>query len=1087
MQTCNDAVLAPMSDGMYKALSIQERAELMHDLDLLEYPEERLRELAEQWKQKALLNDRTYTLWLDAHELSEEQFAKVIALAETDDWWQKCRFAHDVKPEWMTWIDEAFALNRAEALKPDGPVHFSVAFRPFILWAKGKLQSFYDANPALSRLTEWDSLLPSIVENLAQAFVQMGARTIVLELHISKQLQELVGESSEERYQSFVQTKLMNPDALEFIYKEYPMLTRLLMLRTHYFYMAVTEALGRYLHDARRIQAELLHGEMRLISLSAGLGDAHQQGRTVMRLHFTGEHVIVYKPKALSIAKHYFELLDWFNRKGFAPALRGHHVIDRDGYAWETFVTYQECKSEAEVERYYKRLGGLLAVLHSVCGLDFHYENIVASGEHPTIVDLETVFHQKTDLLIEETADVEANYKTVNSVLGMGLLPTLVTTTADKMGYDIGGMSAVEQELPVPVLRIENDGTDEMRFVRKTDRSVMDAKNIPKVHGRLAGVTGYIEFLLAGFREASEIIIEHRSELTDVNGPIAKFRHDGIRKLVRVTQYYADFLTESQHPDYLREALEREQLLDRLWFTILDARQIPYEKRDLFEGDFPFFTTYPGSKDLFASKGERITDYFKQTGLEAVMERIRNYTVEYMNEQAEWIEAAVASNAREEMTVSNVAGSAREEEHAAAVTTTTHKEVHLAEHHAERRGESQYDTGLMVEEARQIGFKLMEKAVYGKRDDVTWIGLSANYHGQWQVTALDRGLYNGVSGIALFYAYLYEVTRETDFREMAIKAAQMLCMTRVLPTDFASAFHGNGSVVHTLCHLTALFGEREQWNGCIERHIDNITSTVTQDSYYDIMGGSAGVIQVMLNAHEQLGSQKALHAAEVYGDHLLECAVNTGSGWAWKPPGPHKPLGGFGHGAAGIAAALFRLRHATGREDYYAAAAGALAYDRSLYVQAEGRWADLRPGMQGCTAHRDAWCHGAAGIGLSRVLISRYVRDSGLAEEVETAVLATLRSGMGRSHSLCHGDLGNAELFLLAGEACNRADWTALARTTAMAVLDEKRRSGKYHTGVARRIELPGMMLGLSGIGYQLLRSAKPELVPSVLTLESAR
>jgi lantibiotic modifying enzyme len=38
-------------------------------------------------------------------------------------------------------------------------------------------------------------------------------------------------------------------------------------------------------------------------------------------------------------------------------------------------------------------------------------------------------------------------------------------------------------------------------------------------------------------------------------------------------------------------------------------------------------------------------------------------------------------------------------------------------------------------------------------------------------------------------------------------------------------------------------------------------------------------------------------------------------------------------------------------------------------------------------------------------------------------------------------------------------------------------------TGVPLGVEVPGLMTGLSGIGYGLLRLARPELVPSVLAL----
>jgi lantibiotic modifying enzyme len=37
--------------------------------------------------------------------------------------------------------------------------------------------------------------------------------------------------------------------------------------------------------------------------------------------------------------------------------------------------------------------------------------------------------------------------------------------------------------------------------------------------------------------------------------------------------------------------------------------------------------------------------------------------------------------------------------------------------------------------------------------------------------------------------------------------------------------------------------------------------------------------------------------------------------------------------------------------------------------------------------------------------------------------------------------------------------------------------------GVPLNVETPGLLLGLAGIGYELLRLAEPERVPSLLTL----
>lgn len=131
-----------------------------------------------------------------------------------------------------------------------------------------------------------------------------------------------------------------------------------------------------------------------------------------------------------------------------------------------------------------------------------------------------------------------------------------------------------------------------------------------------------------------------------------------------------------------------------------------------------------------------------------------------------------------------------------------------------------------------------------------------------------------------------------------------------------------------------------------------------------------------------------------------------------------------------------------------------------------------------------AWCHGSSGIGLSRILSMPYYRDDMILNEIETAVNTTLRIGMGRSHSLCHGDLGNAELLYTAGLVLDKKEWVKKAQLIGMDVIKEKQIEGKYKTGIKNNVSLPGLFLGLSGIGYQLLRLADSRQVPSVLALE---
>ena len=85
-------------------------------------------------------------------------------------------------------------------------------------------------------------------------------------------------------------------------------------------------------------------------------------------------------------------------------------------------------------------------------------------------------------------------------------------------------------------------------------------------------------------------------------------------------------------------------------------------------------------------------------------------------------------------------------------------------------------------------------------------------------------------------------------------------------------------------------------------------------------------------------------------------------------------------------------------------------------------------------------------------------------------------------HSLCHGDLGNLELLLSAGETLDAPYWRSQTQRLSAIVLESIGRDG-WLCGAPLGVESPGPMTGLVGIGYELLRLANPGGVPSVLVL----
>jgi lantibiotic modifying enzyme len=194
-------------------------------------------------------------------------------------------------------------------------------------------------------------------------------------------------------------------------------------------------------------------------------------------------------------------------------------------------------------------------------------------------------------------------------------------------------------------------------------------------------------------------------------------------------------------------------------------------------------------------------------------------------------------------------------------------------------------------------------------------------------------------------------------------------------------------------------------------------------------------------------------------------------------------LTGFAHGNAGIAYALTALAEVTGEPSFEHAAAAALAYERSLFSPEQRNWPDLRNGRS--EAFAAAWCHGAPGIGLSRLHVRGvHANDPFVSDETYAALATTMAQGPYGDHTLCHGDLGNADILLQASVILQDRHFRVHAEQIATSVMQSAAAAG-WLCGNPLRMESPGLMTGLAGIGYAFLRLAGPARIPSVLALEA--
>lgn len=1022
------------------------------------------------------------------------------------------------RPQWM--VDLEPGGPGAAAAEPDlkprpaagpspGPANledepFLAPVRPWIERARARLREGLGglaAGVAVIEASEASEARPLFAVEEAEALllatlparlVPVLARTLVLELHVARHQGVLAGDSAGERFNSFFD-RLGRREVAAALLSEYPVLAREVLRELAQWVDGSLELLRRLAADGPLLAEAFFGGRHpgRLSGLDGGAGDRHRGGRSVRILTFTSGARLVYKPRPLAVERHFQELLAWLGIEGAAGRLRTVEVLDRGEYGWMEFVAAAGCAGAAEVARYYRRLGGLLAVLYALEAIDCHFENLIAAGDQPVLVDLETLFQPRLTLPEPPHPDERlAGRVLARSVLRVGLLPFLIGVSADFAGVDLSGLAeAAGKPTPQPVLTWEQAGTDEMRVVR--ERVPMPGgHNVPFVaqpedeQAREIEAAEHTEDLASGFADVYRLLVDRRAALLAPAGPLARFAADPVRAVLRPTQLYALLLAESHHPDVLRDALDRDLLFDRLWVGIEEqpalAPVVASEHRDLLAGDVPVFTAVADSVDLLDSRGQRFAGFFAEPAMAAVRRRLSAMGEADLERQLALLRLSLGTRKLNR-------ADGRWPGYAPVPAGRLLSRAALRER--------------LLAAARAAGEWFAATAVRDGRH-VSWVGLEFENQ-RWSLAPVPRDLYIGTPGIALFLGYLEEASGAREAGELARATLETLLESVACGTPpghrppaappSIGLLQGLGGLLYAVAHLGVLWRDRRVL-AAAEEQIERLDTLVDGDEDLDVVGGAAGAIAGLLSVHRANASPRALAVAVRCGERLLARAHAGATGLYWLTRlVPERPQAGFAHGAAGIALALVRLGAASGEGRFAAAGLRAFAWEREAF------WPELR-GWLGSDSSREvpppestvsmSWCYGAPGIGLARLEALRHLDAAAaltamgqeLEAEVSEALRLTAERGFGQNHCLCHGDLGNLDFLMTAQRRSGDAVLARQVRRRAQQVLASVERDG-WCCGTRGGVESPGLMNGIAGIGYGLLRLAAPERVPSVLAL----
>lgn len=906
------------------------------------------------------------------------------------------------------------------------------------------------------------------LEQVVIVYIEMLlTRTCLLELKVAKLGGKLSGATGEERFRNFLEL-LDTPTYARQLFDEYPVLLGVASVRVDFLCNGFLRLLGRLLDDRSSIESQIFDGRKLgdLEDVTFSQGDSHCEGETVAHLRFSTGESLIYKPRTLGTDIAFSRVVQWFNAHLVGDELRAVRSLNCGTHGWSEFVQHRELTSKGEFNSFFRKQGKFIALFYVLHAADLHQENVIACGADPIYVDLEALFHAppSVHLMIEVPG---APFPAPATVLDSLILPVGWSIGDDKFQTDISVLGGKEvRERLGEAQTLTNGGSDEAQIVGG-EVVLGISTHLPMFEGVIVSSRDHLTSLLDGFREVYELCARESDALKELL--VDAFRGVQLRFVARPTALYGTLVHKSMHPDYMRDEMERRALFERI-FTPATAKRwtnrlLASEMDDMARLDIPYFYRMFEDEHLFDSHRQAI-EGVRFASPRAIMEwQLDRLGETDMQAQLRLIEASFLRGTQQ----------------AEVLPQPLPKSVSP------------------LDEALAIGDLLLERMV-SSHGDGYWMCQMVQADSVVVTSPGILDLYDGQLGIVLFLGFLAAVSESERFEKAAILGVDTLRRwTRHGSAGFhySGVFNGAMGYVYVLSNLGIALKRRD----LIDEAKDTLANFDLErwEEGLDVISGAAGCILFLCNllqvsdfTEESESSIRRL--IEVLARRLAESATRDGTGVSWRiPMAPYCGQTGFAHGNAGIAAALAACSCILDDSSYRDLAAAAISFENSQYLCHRGGWQDLRFESRVPDERVDmhAWCNGAPGIVLGRVLAMRAIQPSDTLHDTLANDLLRGLQMIGaitwpRNSSLCHGELGNGEITYMAHAALEKLGIAlGIPAVHPIGASMLGRCCGDFARSPTESASAPpGLMTGIAGIGYALLRRHAPQIVPSVISLE---
>ena len=742
--------------------------------------------------------------------------------------------------------------------------------------------------------------------------------------------------------------KYLNEYIKNFVLTEHPLFLKNIKHKMELYHSLIIDILEKF-----RIDKPFINENNCIITdIKIDLGDSHNHGQTVA-IVYTNKKRILDKPKDLTNDCFFYDCLAFINNH-LNISYEYPNIMVCNNYSWQSFVHQKKCQNISDLQNYYYSLGTQAFLLYLLNANDMHFENLIASGNSPIFIDLETILQTVID-------SPKLNY--TNSYASV--LDTLLFDFSDYESTmeKIGGTTN-RKNMPVYNVSVVNANNDNISIVESVNNLKNSSDNIPrnKCNESVEIYEMKNEFF-AGFKDSYKLIIDNKKKILKT---LNKYKSFDIRMVLRPTTVYANFV------EYFKQVRGEDEtqilnILENSINTYKKNKEIAsYELNCLKNWDIPLFKVNLNSTNLVSVDGElKIDNFFKLNPKENLIKKINCLNLNDLDRQCFTLDLAIDAY--------------RENQ--------DEKE----DYKCKKRNDT---VSINTEIEKILNYTTNNNSIYNIQLDI---------NGKTSITPITYDIYYGLGGIAILFAQYYHKTKIATYKKevMNLKTKIHSMWINDKSLNF-SAFHGRFSYFKFIYILNEHFNYGFEFETELYELLEEYLHYLNNTSNYsiDYLGGISGVISLLSDIYTNLIPHRFLFEfiKKLISFLFSKSYKLNDHCFHWKSDIQNNNMTfGLAHGIDGVFLSLYKANLIL--SDF--------KIDQSIKTYL------LTNNYDSNSKNTVTWCNGLSGIILVLNIIGkdhRYSNNIELSDICETLIQNYYKFPIENS-SICHGIHGNSLIF----------------------------------------------------------------------------